>query len=165
MAMTLVIIGIILVTLFSIAFFTRRRFGVLGLALAAGTVLSQYASGYVGNFLKNSGLAFGLIDYGVVASIVLIVSPALLLLAGGPTYRDKKAAIVGATGFALLGMFFVIGPLSTVVPTYDPLVRDTLVVMAALQNYVIIAALVFALIDTFMIHGTIGRRYHKDKKH
>ena len=162
--MTLVVILTILIVLFVIAFFTRRRFGVLGLALAAGTVLSQYASGYVADLLKHNDITIGGMDYKVLASILLIISPALLLLAGGPTYRDKKAAVFGATGFALLGMFFVLGPLSTILPTDDQTVRDTLVIMSNLQNYVIIAALVFALIDTFMIHGTIGRRFHKDKK-
>lgn len=163
--MTLVVIVIILIVLFAIAFYTRRRFGVLGLALAAGTVLSQYASGFVADILRANAVTVSGMDYKVLASIVLIISPALLLLAGGPTYHDRKAAIFGALGFALLGMFFVLGPLSMILPSSEPIVRDGLVVMANLQNYVIVAALVFALIDTFMIHGTIGRRYHKDKKH
>lgn len=163
--MTIMVILILLIILFAIAFYTRRRFGVLGLALAAGTVLSQYASPYIAELLRHNMLTIGGMDYKVLASIILIISPALLLLAGGPTYRDRRAAVLGAVGFALLGMFFVLGPLSSVLPTNDALVRDTLVIMSSLQNYVIVAALIFALIDTFMIHGSIGRRYHKDKKH
>jgi hypothetical protein len=162
--MTLVVIIAITVILFMIAFVTQRRFGVLGLSLAAGAVLAQYASGYLGDALKNYELTLPGMSYESLASILLIMTPSLVLLAGGPTYRTRRAAIIGATGFALLGLFFVLGPLSSVLPTDNPIVRDTLTIMARLQNYVIIAALVFALIDTYMVHGAVGRRYHKDKK-
>ncbi len=160
----LVIIGIVIV-LFGLAFFTRRRFGVLGLALAAGTVLAQYATNDLANVLQHYNVSIGGIDHKIIASIFLIVSPALLLLAGGPTYHDKKSAIIGATAFSLLGMFFMLGPLSSILPADNAAMRDVLVMMSNVQNYVIIAALLFALIDTFMIHGSVGRRYHKDKKH
>ncbi|MGB3023866.1 MAG: hypothetical protein WBB39_03630 [Candidatus Saccharimonadales bacterium] len=162
--MVLVVISVITIVLFSIAYITRRRFGVLGLSLAAGAVLAQYASGYVGDLLKAYDISIPGMSYNVFASVLLIMIPPLVLLAGGPTYHDKRAAVLGATGFAMLGLFFVLAPLSSVLPTDNPLVRDALIVMSRLQNFVIIAALVFALIDTFMIHGTIGRRYHKDKK-
>ncbi len=163
--MTLAVIIGILVILFALAFFTRRRFGVLGLALAAGTVLSQYATNDLANVFHHYNLSVGQIDHKIIASIFLIVSPALLLLAGGPTYHDKKSAIIGATAFSLLGMFFVLGPLSSILPTDNAAMRDVLVTMSNVQNYVIIGALVFALIDTFMIHGAAGRRHRKDKKH
>lgn len=164
--MALVVISVITIVLFTIAYITRRRFGVLGLSLAAGAVLAQYASGYVGGVLRTYNMTITGMSYEVFASVLLIMIPPLVLLAGGPTYHDKRAAIVGAIGFALLGLFFVIGPLSSVLPAdNNATVRDTLVVMSRMQNLVIIAALVFALIDTFTIHGTIGRRYHKDRKH
>ncbi len=162
--MTLVIIFTILLALFGLAFATKRRFGVLGLALAAGAVLAQYASSYVGDWLQQYELSLAGMSYDMTASVLLIMTPSLLLLAGGPTYRTHRAAIVGALGFALLGLFFVLGPISTVLPATNDLTHDALIVMARLQTYVIVAALVFALLDTFMIHGAAGRRYHKDEK-
>lgn len=163
--MTLMIIVAIMVGLFGLAFATKRRFGVLGLALAAGVVLSQNASSYVANALQVYGVPVEPFSYGSAAMILLIILPAMVLLAGGPTYRDAKAALVGATGFALLGTFFILGPLTTALPEGSSTVRDIVVVLAKWQNMIVVAALVLALVDTFMVHGAVGRRYHKEKKH
>ncbi len=165
MAMTLVIIVVILLALFGLAFSTKRRFGVLGLALAAGVVLSQNASKHVADVLESFVMPVEPFTYGAAATMLLTLTPALILLAGGPTYRDKKSALIGATGFALLGTFFVLGPLTTALPTTGSTIHDILVILAQWQNVIVVVALMLALVDTFMVHGAVGRRYHKDKNH
>jgi hypothetical protein len=162
--MTLIVILVVAVALFGIAFATKRRFGILGLALSAGVVLAQSATSYVAEFFQKQALPVAPLSYTGTATILLIMLPALILLAGGPTYSSKKVAVVGALGFALLGTFFLLGPLTTALPTTDLAVREALIKIAQSQDIIIIVALVLALIDTFMVHGAAGRR-HKASKH
>ena len=110
--MTLIVILVVAIALFGIAFVTRRRFGILGLALASGVVLAQSATSYVGDFLEQQGLPVAPLSYNDTATIILIMIPSFILLAGGPTYSSKKMALVGAFGYALLGTFFLLGPLT-----------------------------------------------------
>lgn len=162
--MTLIVILVVAVALFGIAFFTKRRFGILGLALTAGVVLAQSATRYVADFFESQNLPVEPLSYHSAATVLLILLPALILLAGGPTYASKKAAVVGALGFALLGTFFLLGPLTTALPTSDLSVREALIKIAQSQDIIIIVALVLALIDTFMVHGAAGR-HRKASKH
>ncbi len=160
--MTLIVIVVVAIALFGLAFVTKRRFGVLGLALAAGVVLAQSATNYVSDFLQQQALPVAPLTYDDTATILLILLPALVLLVGGPTYTSKKAAIIGALGFALLGTFFLLGPLTTALPTTDTAVRNVLVVVAQSQDIIVIVALVLALLDTVMVHGGLSR-HHKSK--
>ncbi len=160
--MTLIVIVVVALALFGLAFVTKRRFGVLGLALAAGVVLAQSATSYVSDFLQQQAIPVAPLTYDGTATILLILLPALVLLVGGPTYSSKKAAIIGALGFALLGTFFLLGPLTTTLPTTDTVVRDVLVVVAQSQDIIVIVALVLALLDTVMVHGGL-LRHHKSK--
>ena len=162
--MTLIVILVVAIALFGIAFLTKRRFGILGLALAAGVVLAQSATSYVSDFFRQQNLPVAPLSYNDTATVLLIMLPSLILLAGGPTYSSKKMAIVGALGYALLGTFFLLGPLTTALPTQDPGVRDVLVRVAQSRDIIVIVALVLALIDTFMVHGSAGRR-HKSSRH
>ncbi|MEO5691432.1 MAG: hypothetical protein ABIQ64_04555 [Candidatus Saccharimonadales bacterium] len=161
--MTLIVIVVVAIALFGLAFVTKRRFGVLGLALAAGVVLAQSATNYVSKFIEQQGVSVAPLSYDGTATILLILLPALILLIGGPTYTSKKSALIGALGFALLGTFFLLGPLTTALPTTDAVVRDVLVVVAQSQDIIVIVALVLALLDTVMVHGGLSR--HRKSKH
>lgn len=163
--MTLVIIVVTLLALFWLAFFTKRRFGVLGLALAAGVVLAQNAAGMLGSFLERADIPVAPFTYTSAATLFLIITPALILLAGGPTYRDRRSAFIGAAGFALLGTFFVLGPLTTALPTDNPTIRNTMTILANWQNVIVVGALILAILDTFLVHGTLGRHQAKRDKH
>ena len=50
-----IVVSIILVALFALAFFTKRRFGVLGLALAAGAMLSELWAAELTPFVQKAG--------------------------------------------------------------------------------------------------------------
>lgn len=164
MAMTLVIILAILIILFGLAFVTRRRFGVLGLALAAGVVLAQNATKYVSDFFEQNNILVTPLSYDSAATVCIILLPAIILLIGGPVYHSKKAALVGAFGFALLGTLFLLGPLTTALPAEDRSMRSALVTLSQWQNAIVVVALLLALIDTFMVHGAVAR-HHKSIKH
>jgi len=102
--MTLIVLITVFVVLYMAAFVTRRRFGVLGLALAAGVVLAQNATTIVAQFLGQQGLIFPQTNATATASILLTIMPALVLLAGGPSYGSKRAAMIGAAGFAAFAL-------------------------------------------------------------
>ena len=161
--MTLVVILVTWIALLGIACVTRRRFGVLGLGLAAGVVLAQNATKFVADFYQQQNLAVAPLSYAGAATVTLIVLPALILLAGGPEYRTRQAAFVGAMGFALLGTFFLLGPLTTALPTTDQSVRSALVTVGNWQNVIVIVALILALVDTYLVHGAAARHYKKSK--
>ncbi len=163
--MTLIVIVVIWLALFGLAFFTKRRFGVLGLALAAGVVLAQNATSYVGDYFERNQLPVAPLTYDGAATVLLIVAPAMLLLAGGPKYTSRHAAFIGALGFSLLGTFFLIGPLTTALPTSDMSIRTSLQVLSQWQNVIVVVALLLALLDTFMMHGAVGKRHRKSGKH
>lgn len=162
--MTIVLLLAVLVVLFLLAFVTKRRFGVLGLSLAAGVVLSQNATNYLANFYANNQIHIEPLSYDSAASLTLILLPALILLVSGPKYSTKKAALIGSTGFALLGMFFLAGPLTASLPPADPLVRDILLIVGEWESLIVIVALALALLDTFMVHG-MSIKKPKSKKH
>ena len=162
--MTIVLLLAVLIGLFLLAFFTKRRFGVLGLSLAAGVVLSQYAARYLTQFYESNQLSFGPLSYNSASIITLTVLPALMLLISGPKYSTNKSAMVGSIGFALLGMFFIAGPLTASLPPAEPLVRDILLLIGEWENLIVVIALALALVDTFMVHN-LSIKKPKSKKH
>ena len=103
----------IAVLLFVSAYLTRRRFGLLGLALAAGSILSGIW-GYDAGFIA-SGLGFptGSLTTAVTLAIIVLL-PAGVLLFHGYTYKTFIGRIVGAALFTLLALAFLIEPLGHV---------------------------------------------------
>lgn len=151
--MTLVILVVIMIILFGLAFVRKRRFGVLGLALAAGVLLSQNAAGFVGSIYQTNLLPVAPLTYEVAASITLILLPALLLLIKGPSYMEKRSAILGAVGFALLGTLLILGPLTTALPTLDSGVKDALDLIAQWQGVLVAVGISAAILDTILLHS------------
>jgi hypothetical protein len=97
-------------TLFTLSFIARRRFGLLGLALAAGSLLSGiwgYDAELVAGFL---GAPSGPLTSAVVLSIIVLL-PASALLFHGYAYKKLIGRIIGAILFTVLALAFLIEPL------------------------------------------------------
>lgn len=94
----------------------------------------------------------------------LTLLPALILLTGGPVYTKRHSAIVGAIGFALFGVVLILGPLSTAIPPGDMQTRSIVAMIGNWQEYIVIAGIVLALIDTFMVHNAAAK-HQKAAKH
>jgi len=105
----LIIIGL----LFATAFFTKRRFGVLGLALAAGAMLSALWVGDLTPVIANAGIILVKPPLESVVAAGLILLPALLLLASGPTYRSFPQRLIGSGAFAVLAIALLLQPLGS----------------------------------------------------
>lgn len=160
--MTLVLIIIIALGLFALAFLSKRRFGTLGLALAAGALLSEQLTRNVSSLLEQNSVPVEPLGYAAAASVALIMLPSLVLLLSGPTYKTKKAAALGATSFALMATMLILGPLTTALPALEPVVWDALQFISEYQSLLIAGGVIGAVIDTWLTHNT---KTNKKGKH
>lgn len=160
-----VILGIIVALLFVGAYVTRRRFGVLGLALAAGYVLSVVWHDELARVA--SGMMF---DTGAISSVTLltlsvILLPSVTLLFGGPSYKTKRGRLFGSLLYAVLAVVFSLGALehTLVLMGQGKVVYETVV---QYQQYILTAALVAAVVDIMHARTSGGKKSeHHEKKH
>ena len=138
----LVIIGL----LFMAAYFTKRRFGVLGLALAAGSILSTMWAADVTPLIRSAGIELVSPPLATVVGASLVLLPATLLLFSGPTYSSKIHRIIGAAAFALLASSFLLGSLGGGLNLGDN-GQQIYRLLVDNRNYIITAAIVYALFD------------------
>lgn len=157
----MIILGIA-VTLFVLAFVAKRRFGVLGLGLAAGVVIAQLWAVSLATYLKSQGSSVEPLSHATVAQVFLTLLPALLLLTAGPKYHDKKGALIGSLLFAVLATLFIISPI-----TRDFLVEgDTspfFDFISKWQNVLVAIGVALAIADMLLAHGPRLHKRGKDK--
>ena len=157
--MTLVIIVVIALSLFALAFITKRRFGTLGLALAAGALLSDQLTRDVSMIIQKNDVPVDPLSPTTAASVALILIPALILLLSGPMYKSKKATVIGATAFALMGTMLILGPLTANLPLLDEGVDTVLNFIATYESLLIAVGVIGAVADSWMTHTSkIGRK-------
>jgi hypothetical protein len=160
--MTLVILAVILTCLFAIAFLSKRRFGTLGLGLAAGALLASESASDVAMVLKRYDIA--LLDFSSVtfAAMILTLLPALVLLVSGPSYENKKTAFMGALAFSLMGTMLLIGPLSSDVMIADASTARVFDFIATYESMLIAGGVVLAVIDSWLTHNfkPMGKKKH-----
>ncbi len=135
-----------LIILFLLAFFTKRRFGVLGLALAAGAMLSDLWAQKLTPIIQSTGVEIAVPPLSTVVAVFIVLLPAIILLASGPTYHKKSERIFGASAFALLAVALLIEPLGSGLvlqgdskTIYDLLYEN--------RVYIVTAGLLIALFD------------------
>jgi len=158
---TFIICIITVVALFAAAFIAKRRFGLLGFALAAGSILSGiwgYDAGLIAGFFSiPSGLTTT-----AVGSALIVLLPAVVLLFHGDTYKTLVGRITGASLFTLLATAFLIEPQSHVLMphgfganVYKWLVDN--------RTMVIGAGLIAAVVDLFLTKSAnfIGKQHKK----
>ncbi|MDB5186644.1 MAG: conserved rane protein of unknown function [Candidatus Saccharibacteria bacterium] len=109
----LVIFLLVVATLFIIAFITKRRYGVLGLALAAGAMLSTLWVGDLTPIIAQAGLVLIKPPLESVVASTLTLLPALLLLTSGPAYHTTFQRVSGALLFAVLATVLLLEPLGS----------------------------------------------------
>lgn len=150
---------VVLAILFTLAFFTKRRFGVLGLALAAGAMLSDLWAEKLTPLVENAGVQIMAPPLATVVAVSLVLLPAVLLLASGPTYHRKSERLFGAFLFALLAIALLIEPLGSGLV----LEGEGLTVYEYLYEYrvyIVTAGLVIALFDLLFTRTPLRKRKH-----
>lgn len=149
--MTLVAVIIAIVaTLFAMTYVTRRRFGVLGLALCAGYLISEMWTAQVTPFIRGAGFELLSPPLSSLVAAGLVLAPAVLLLFSGPTYTKRLQRLIGAGIFAVLATSFLLGPLGMAL-NLDPTVDDTAfsiyTFLSDNTTLIITAGIVYALYD------------------
>ena len=145
----LVIVLVMLAMLFAMSYVTKRRFGVLGLALCAGSLLSNSWTSTLTPWVESQGVTFVSPPLSAVVSTLLILGPALLLLFSGPTYSSQIQRIIGSVAFALLSFAFLLGPIAAAF-VLDDIGLQVYSVMQSNINLVIVVGILLALGDILM---------------
>jgi membrane protein len=156
----IILFGVILAIVFTIAFISSRRFGPLALSLAAGFLLSEWWASWLTGLLDGLKLAVSWLPNGVIAALTLTLIPLFALLLGGPRYQRKHEKIISAVAIAFLTASLLVVPLGKYV-SLDGQALDLYKIFANNWRYVATLGLVCGVIDLFMLH-TGG---HKPGKH
>lgn len=156
-----IVFVVVLVLLFLLAYFTRRRFGVLGLALAAGSMLSELWAAQLTPLVREAGLVVQNPPLITLVSVVLVLLPAVFLLFSGPSYRDVPKRVIGAFLFAALAFALLIEPLGSALVLQD---EGRMVYQFFNENrvYIVTAGLIIAVLDLLATHTS---RPSKSSKH
>ena len=139
---------VIALALFISAYITKRRFGLLGLALAAGSILSDiwgYTAGLVASFF---GLPSGPVTSAAILAIIILL-PAGILLLHGYTYRTLIGRVIGASLFTLLALAFLVEPLGHVL-NLSGYSADAYNWLSGNRTVIIGFGLIIAVIDLFL---------------
>jgi len=147
----LLALSVVVASLSFLAYVSKRRFGTLGLALAAGYLIAESTAGYVAGLLSDEGVSFGIVSLQTIVAMVIILLPSFLLLFGGPTYGNKRSRLVGSILYASLALAFCLGALghSLVLMGQERIIFETVWLY---REQAIVALLCIAMIDMFMTH-------------
>ena len=144
----IIILASVALALFFGAFISKRRFGLLGLALTAGATLSTIWSYNAGLVVAATGVVpDGVITQAIAQSLVVLL-PAILLLFHGYSYKGVVGRIVGALLFTVLALAFLVEPLSYALPLDGTggLVYSTI---RQYKDIIISTGVIVAVIDLF----------------
>jgi hypothetical protein len=157
---SLVLLACIFGLLFVMAYTTHRRFGVLGLALAAGALLSANWTGTLTPFIEQQGVVLSSPPLIVVVETVLILLPALVLLFNGPAYAGRWPQIGGAFAFAALGFVLLAKPLTNVL-MLDGMSQPFMAAVVRYSSVLIVIGIIGAIIDMLITtRGKSKKREH-----
>lgn len=110
-----VFIGLALI-LFIGSFLSKRRFGLLGLALTAGATLSTLWSYDAGLLVASTGLVPAGPMTNAVALSLVVLMPAIVLLFHGYRYKALFSRIIGSLMFTALALAFLLEPVGFALP-------------------------------------------------
>jgi hypothetical protein len=158
-----VVIAFLLISIliFVAAFITKRRFGFLGLALAAGSILSGIWGYSIGLEASAFGAPSGSLTTAIV-SCLIILFPAGILLLHGDKYKSLVGRIIGSVLFTILAVAFLIEPLSHAV-TAQGFGSGIFTWLVNNRDTVIGAGLVAAIVDLFLTKSAHFPSKHHNK--
>lgn len=144
--MNLIIVIALAIILFGLVFLTRRRFGLLGLALGAGATLASLWGYEAGIVLASTGVIPDGQATGAIAVAAITLLPALLLLGRGKKTKKVGIKVTSSLLFVILSLTLLAESLSTALP----LDATGIVIYTTLLQYrdvIVSVGLVAALID------------------
>ncbi|QHN43169.1 hypothetical protein GII36_04955 [Candidatus Mycosynbacter amalyticus] len=159
-----VIVGAIVLLLFVFAYMTKRRFGVLGLALAAGYVLSKLWETSIADLVSNSGIELEMVSPVTLATLAVILLPSVVLLFGGPTYKTKRGRLIGSLLYAVLAVVFSLDALQYTLVLMGP-GKQVFDFLVQYQQIILTGALAGAVVDIMHARSSGGKKDEHHAKH
>lgn len=156
----IVILLVLVVALFVGAFLSKRRFGVLGLGLTAGAIVSPIWGDNAGYVVSSTGLVAEGPLVSAIALSALILIPAVLFMFHGYKYKHVLGRIIGSVLFTLLAIAFLIGPIGSALTLTGP-VGDAYQWFVANHELIVSVGVACAVAD-FLLSKTIHK---SEKKH
>lgn len=148
MVVAIVFIALAIV-LFGCSFVSKRRFGLLGLALTAGATLSTIWNHEAGLVLSGLGLLpEGPLANAITLSVVVLL-PAVLLLFHGYSYKNIAGRLVGSLLFTLLALAFLVEPIGYAL-VLEGVGADIYNAISGNKELIISVGVVLAVFDLFM---------------
>ena len=143
-----VVFSILAIVLFLGAFISKRRFGLLGLALTAGATLSTLWSYDAGLVVSGTGLIpEGVMTQAATQSLVVLL-PAFLLLFHGYSYKNKLSRTIGALLFTILALAFLVEPIGYALPLEGG-GAQIYGMLKEYKDFIISVGVVLAVVDLF----------------
>ncbi len=161
--MTVIVSLVVALALFAVAYVSRRRFGILGLALTAGSLLAAYMTKDLSRLIAQYDIPVQPLSAISAASIILTLLPALVLLLGGPHYKKRNDAMVGAVEFTVMAMLLILAPLTASLPP-DRLMQPFLDWVTSYNSVLLAIVVVLAVIDAWTIRTIAPPEELKKKK-
>ena len=153
----LVIMGVVGGALFLAAFLTKRRVGLLGLALASGSLLAGLWVGNLTPLVAQAGIEIVRPPLSSLVATVLILLPAVLLFFHGAGVKSMMWRMVHSLVFAALAIGFLLEPMSAALvideqgkPVYDFLTQH--------KTVLITGGIIISLLDLML-----GRKRRHEK--
>ncbi|MDR1300470.1 MAG: hypothetical protein LBK50_02065 [Candidatus Nomurabacteria bacterium] len=143
----LIIVISVFVILFLLAFVTRRRFGLLGLGLAAGVLLNQLVGNFVVDAISLLPFDFTPLTAKDISTLIVTILPSLLLFIGGPKTTNKVHRLLNSLIYALIATTLIIFPITTAFPVEDPIARNILTLLDSIQLPILTFGIIVAIVD------------------
>lgn len=144
--MTISTIILAIAVLLAVAgFFTKKRLGIPSLGLAAGALISSQWSSWLTVFLQEQGIRLISPPLINVVAAIVIVAPAVLLLAVSEKEHAKLPRVFDAVVFGLLAASLLITAIGT---NNDP-------VLTSIDQYtkiITVVALITAIANILLTH-------------
>jgi hypothetical protein len=145
--MTFIIAFLVIISvLFIVAYISNRRFGVRGLALAAGAMIASLWVSDLTPLIAQAGFVLVQPPLEAVVAVILTLLPALLLLSSGQPNKSTIQRIFGALLFALLAVALLLESIGAALVVENP--GDQLYAfMVQYRDVIITICLILATID------------------
>ena len=137
--------------LFALSFIVKRRFGVLVLALLAGSLLANLWTETLTPFVASTGIVTIRPPLSSLVALTVTLAPAFVLFLGGPVANRKHERLLGSLVFAIVATMLSFNWLNDalVIDGAGRVLHDFLTQYQAL---ILTAGVIAAIFDVLMTH-------------
>lgn len=148
--MSSLVIGIIVFAALAVAsFFSKRRYGTLGLAIVAGSVLSSVWSNDASYIVSSLGLATSNIQINALSAIAVTVLPAVVLMFKGKKYKSIASRVAGSVMLGLLGVCLMLPAIQSMSSPLGS--QDVMYLLVQNKDLIIGLGISLAVVDLLLV--------------